>query len=184
MRRACAAVLAVSLLGACASDTAEEASQPEPQWHVDCEDLAGGRAGDDFGDMTLPCLVGDTAVAVGPVEGRPMVISLWASWCGPCVTEAPEVQRFHELIEEHVDVVGVNTQDTREHALHFAEHFEWTFPSLVDERGEVLRTQGLTALPAILFVDEDGVTVETLTAADVTTDDLLAEAEEHFGVIL
>lgn len=183
-RRVLAALFAVIGLVALTGCTGEATvpEQAQPQWHVGCDGLDGAQAGDDFTEVALPCLVDETSFEVGPVDGKPTVISLWASWCGPCVTEAPEVQRFHELVESQISVFGVNTQDARERALFFAEDFDWTFPSLFDDRGEILRSQGLTALPAILFVDTDGATVATLTASDLTTDDLLAAAEEHFGV--
>lgn len=175
------AVVSATVLAGCAGEPAAP-DRTEPRWDVDCTGLDGAVAGEDFAETTLPCLTGDGEFALGTVADRPAVVSLWASWCGPCVTEAPEVQRFHELAGSQVTVIGVNTQDARDRALFFAEDFNWTFPSLFDERGEILRSQGLTALPAIMFIDTDGSTVATLTESDVTADDLIDTAREHFGV--
>ncbi|MFD0556803.1 thiol-disulfide isomerase/thioredoxin [Stackebrandtia endophytica] len=183
MKLSVLAAILVVVLSACASGptVTDEDGDTAVTWNVDCSELET-TAGTDFTDVSLPCLVGDGSYAIGPIGDRPMVVSLWASWCGPCVAEAPEVERFHQLLGDQVAVIGVNTQDVRERALYFADDFDWTFPSLFDERGEVMRGQGLMGLPAIIFIDVDGTTKATLSTGDVTTEVLVAAAEEHFGV--
>jgi len=185
MKLSVLAAILVVVLSACGGGPTVTVEDGDSQatWDVDCSELETTE-GADFVEVSLPCLVGEGSYAIGPLGDRPMVVSLWASWCGPCVAEAPEVERFHQLAGDQVAVIGVNTQDVRERALYFAEEFDWTFPSLFDDRGDVMRGQGLMGLPAIIFIDADGTTKATLSAGDVTTEDLVAAAEEHFGVTI
>ncbi|MGH8791522.1 MAG: TlpA family protein disulfide reductase [Stackebrandtia sp.] len=177
-----AALLSVALVAGCAGGDGDAEDESAPQWSVECPDVAGDVAAEDFADMTLPCLVGDDDYDVGAVDGRPVLITLWASWCVPCRDEAPQVQRFHEEMGDEVVVIGVATQDDEDKARYFAEDFGFTFPSVFDERGQVLHSQSLTALPATFLVDADGRTVETFAETGLTYDDLAAAASEHFGV--
>lgn len=186
-RRWCALLGGVLLLAsgcAVADDSAADDAASDPQWAVDCADADADVDGEasDFADLALPCLGGDGEHAVGALDGRPVVVALWASWCGPCRDEAPALQRFHEEFESQVAVLGVATQDTQDKARHFAEDFGFTFPSVFDERGQVLRSQGLTALPATFFVDADGATAVSFVEGDLTFDTLSDAAAEHFGV--
>jgi cytochrome c biogenesis protein CcmG/thiol:disulfide interchange protein DsbE len=178
------ATVALLALTACAGteDPATADTGDEPGWAVACPVNSETIEAEDFTGISLPCLGTGNNYTVGLTNGEPLVLTLWASWCAPCAAEAPEVQEFHELIGDQVNVVGVNNQDNHDKALYFAESFGWTFPSVYDERGEVLRSQSLVSLPVIFFITADGTTAGTLMASDLTTDDLLAAAEEHFGV--
>ena len=81
------------------------------------------------GDLELDCLGDESRAAVG-AEGKPLMVVLWASWCVPCRDEAPEVEAFYQAHGDEVDVLGVDTADTREAARWFAEDFGMTFPSV------------------------------------------------------
>ncbi|GAA4916771.1 thiol-disulfide isomerase/thioredoxin [Stackebrandtia albiflava] len=177
------AMVAALTLTACGGD-ADAATQtdPVPEWAVPCPVNSESVEAEDFTDINLPCLGTGNDYTVGLTGGKPLVLTLWASWCAPCAAEAPAVQEFHELLGDRVSVVGVNNQDDHDKALYFAEEFGWTFPSVYDERGEVLRSQGLVTLPVIFFIDAEGATQGTLMDSDLTTDDLLAAADEHFGI--
>jgi cytochrome c biogenesis protein CcmG/thiol:disulfide interchange protein DsbE len=139
-------------------------------------------------DVVLPCVgqPGDVRLSA-PGTGRPTVVNIWATWCGPCVREIPVLQGLSERAAGKVDVVGVLHQDTRENALRFADDsslgFDMTYPSVWDDTGTVLRAFG-SGPPVTLLVARDG------TVAHVRRGELSGAAEldalvaEHLGVRL
>jgi thiol-disulfide isomerase/thioredoxin len=133
-------------------------------------------------DITLPCFAGGAAVRLGAL-GKPAVLNLWASWCGPCRSELPVIQRYADASGGAVAVLGVVTGDTRTAAASFAEDVGVTFPSVFDKDSAVQRS-GLVpvALPVTLFVDAQGRVrhVEAAAIPDVSTLDGLVS--RYLGV--
>ena len=60
--------------------------------------------------VTLPCLGGGQEVDLARCAG-PLVVNLWASWCGPCRQEMPVLEDFHEQYGDRVPVLGIDSQD-------------------------------------------------------------------------
>lgn len=140
--------------------------------------------GDDVPDLVLPCLDGsDDVDLTAEPPGRPTLVNVWASWCGPCVREVPLLADFAERAGDRVGLVGVLTQDSLESALTFAQASGMTWPSVVDDDGAVMRAFS-PGPPVTLFVTADG-TVEHVERGEFAS---LAEVEalvaEHLGVQL
>lgn len=185
MRRAAAVAAALALLAGCTGsggDADVGGAGPEPSWSVACE--AGQVPVEPIGALELPCLGDQSPTAVGVRDGRPLVIVLWASWCGPCVEEAPEVEAFWRAHGEAVDVLGVDSADIREKGRWFAEEFALTYPSVFDADEEVRVALGVPALPGVAFVAPDGTVAAVLNEPGVTAEDLARTAESAFGLEL
>ena len=89
--------------------------------------------------VTLPCLGGGSDVDLSTLRG-PMVVNLWASWCGPCRTEMPILQGFAEEYDGRVAVLGVDYQDVQpEAALELARDSGVTYPLLADPQADAQR---------------------------------------------
>ncbi|MFS3127350.1 TlpA family protein disulfide reductase [Nocardioides sp. Bht2] len=114
---------------------------------------------DGLPSLSLPCLGGGESVDIGALRG-PMVINLWASWCGPCERELPIYQKFYAKHGEKVAVLGVDLQDNRPAAaLELAKNSGVTYPQLADPNSDLAGKKpipAIPALPAIIFVDADG----------------------------
>jgi cytochrome c biogenesis protein CcmG, thiol:disulfide interchange protein DsbE len=129
-------------------------------------------------DVTLQPLDDGDPVALADLEG-PMVINLWASWCGPCKRELPKYESFAQKYDGKVDVLGVDWQETREDAAReLASDSGVTYPLVTDPEGK-LRTQ---VLPKLILLDADGTVafekyVEIKSVAQL--EDLV---EKHLGV--
>jgi peroxiredoxin len=109
-------------------------------------------------DFTLGTLGGGEA-GLSDFRGQPMLINFWATWCGPCRVEMPEIVRAYEAHSGAgftVLAVNLTDQDTLEDVQAFVEEFDMTFPVLLDTRGEVPRLYGLLGLPMSIFVDREG----------------------------
>lgn len=164
--------LAATALTGCS--TADPDAPPDPSWSVPCpKPDSGAQQAADFADLTLPCLGDESEYPIGTLNSRPLVITLWASWCKPCADEAPALQQTVKELGDQIDIIGVDTQDTRDKGRFFAEDFKWTFPSVFDESGQVLRSQGLPGLPATFVIAPDGTTAKTFSGGDLTAEELI-----------
>jgi thiol-disulfide isomerase/thioredoxin len=95
--------------------------------------------------QTAPVLAGDDLMTEGKqlsladFPGKVVVLNLWGQWCGPCRTEAPEMQRLAEQVAPDAQVVGIDVRDpAREVAQDFVRDRKLTFPSIYDPDGRVL----------------------------------------------
>jgi cytochrome c biogenesis protein CcmG/thiol:disulfide interchange protein DsbE len=127
--------------------------------------------GDEAPEFSAPVLEGDGTVALEDFEGRPVFVNFWASWCVPCVEEAPHLQRAHDLYGDDVAFVGIDVKDSRSDAVAFARRHGLDYTHLRDE-GRIYGDYGLTGQPESFFIDDDGVIVEHVAGPFFDEDDL------------
>jgi cytochrome c biogenesis protein CcmG, thiol:disulfide interchange protein DsbE len=116
-------------------------------------------------DLRLPCFAGGEQIALRDVRG-PAVINLWASWCGPCRTELPVMQRLADEAGGRLTVLGVDTGDSREDGASFAAAAGVTMPTLFDADKKLLSAVGRITLPVTIFIDSAGRAVLHPTPLD------------------
>ncbi|WP_051551512.1 TlpA family protein disulfide reductase [Nocardioides sp. URHA0020] len=151
-----------------------------------CEPGTGAPVDHGLPDVTLPCLGGGEDVDLAGLRG-PLVVNLWASWCGPCVKEMPEIAAFYERYGDQVPVIGIDYQDNQTAAaFDLAKRSGVTYPLLADTQGDLQAKPPFAAriaVPSFAFVAEDGtVTLELGRVKSV--DDLVGLVEKHLGVRL
>lgn len=113
--------------------------------------------GDPVPTTELPVLGGDERGSLADQRGRWALVNVWASWCGPCRTEAPELQRFYERHgSEGFEIVGIDTQEPAEDGLEFVDEFGLTYPQLHDGPGEFAEELKTTGVPENFLVDPEG----------------------------
>jgi cytochrome c biogenesis protein CcmG, thiol:disulfide interchange protein DsbE len=101
--------------------------------------------------------------ALGELRGTPVVVNVWASWCGPCRQEAPLLAAAHRRLGERVRFLGIDVLDERDAARAFMREFGWTYPSVYDPAGAIRDGLGLLGQPVTLFYDAEGTLVRTWT---------------------
>jgi thiol-disulfide isomerase/thioredoxin len=89
-------------------------------------------------------------------RGRPAAVVFWASWCGPCMREAPELERFAQSAAGRGRFVGVNWSDALSGAQGFVRRYGWSFPNLRDGEGTVGNEYRMTVLPTTFVIDAAG----------------------------
>lgn len=97
-------------------------------------------------------------VARSAGAGRPTVINLFASWCGPCEREMPLLNRVADR-ELAVDFLGVAHLDARRDAERFVAEQRVVFTTILDLDGDVAAAVGGRGLPVTVAFDRDGVMV-------------------------
>jgi thiol-disulfide isomerase/thioredoxin len=93
---------------------------------------------------------------------RPALVVFWASWCGPCVSEAPAVERFSQSPAGRGRVVGVDWSDDAQSARRFIAKYGWSFSNLRDGGGGVGLAYGLRNLPTTFVIGADARIKKTL----------------------
>lgn len=131
-----------------------------------------GRAAPDFLLRSLDG--GDTKLS--DYRGKIVVVNIWASWCGPCKSEAPLLQEAHAANPEVV-ILGVNQQETPAAAQKFVDDFELTFPMALDRTGEISKVYRAQGPPLTVVIDAQGVIVRMLLG-EVDGDELEAAIAE------
>jgi cytochrome c biogenesis protein CcmG/thiol:disulfide interchange protein DsbE len=126
---------------------------------------SGGGAGDRAG-RPAPALPAEVLTppraTIASLRGKPAVINFWASWCGPCAKEAPELARLSRQLHGRATLVGVDWNDALSGARAFIRKNGWTFQNLRDADGLVGNAYGLSGLPNTFVLDRGGRIVRVL----------------------
>ena len=107
--------------------------------------------------LGLPQLDGRGSRSLKGYRGRVVVVNFWASWCEPCRTESPLLERWHRRMEKAGGLVlGVDVLDVASDARRFARKLGLTYPLVRDGDGDVLGRFGVVAYPETFVIDRRG----------------------------
>lgn len=134
-----------------------------------------GRAAPDF--VLASINGGDERLS--SYRGKWVLLNFWASWCGPCRQETPDLQRLQERRPDTLVVLGVNQQETRDTAADFVDEYDLTYPIALDLSGQVSSTYRVgRGLPVSMLVDPTGV-IRELHIGRIDEEDLIALEAEY-----
>jgi thiol-disulfide isomerase/thioredoxin len=106
------------------------------------------------------------------LQGRPVMLNFWATWCGPCRLEMPEIVQQSEAHGDLV-VLAINVQEELEPIQAFTEDFHMSMPVVRDEAGGLRKLYQIRGMPTSVFINREGKIVKTW--AGLLTPGLLAE---------
>jgi cytochrome c biogenesis protein CcmG/thiol:disulfide interchange protein DsbE len=107
--------------------------------------------------LSLPLLGTDRHRSLAGFHGEVVVLNFWASWCPPCRTEAPVLERWQpSLAKYRGTVVGVDVLDVGSDALAFMRLHQISYPVLRDGDGSHERAFGVYGYPETLVIDRRG----------------------------
>lgn len=88
--------------------------------------------------------------------GRPVVFNFWASWCDPCIAEAPDLEAAYKKYQaQGVQMIGIDYRDTDQDAAAFIKEHGITYPTIRDPNGTLANEFGVTGVPETYFIDSD-----------------------------
>ena len=132
-------------------------------------------------DFTIDLFDGGT-FTLSDMQGQPVVVNIWASWCAPCRREMPAFEKvWRDYQDRGVVFVGVNYQDSHEDATAFLKELDITYINGADRGDEVYEAYEATGIPETFFIDQDGIIVRkfigSLSEAQLSSfvEDLLRE---------
>ena len=124
---------------ACLTANATDVGQPAPQF-------------------TLPTLQADQPTALKQYAGKVVYLDFWASWCAPCRTSFPLLNKLHEKLKaKGFEVVGINLDEDKANAEKFLKEFPVSFTVLRDTKGEWADKFVVESMPTSFIIDKQGV---------------------------
>lgn len=107
-------------------------------------------------DFAMPDLEGQL-VRLEDLQGKVVVLNLWATWCPPCVEEMPTLEELHrELGDEGVVVLAVSQDEEPARVGPWIAERDFTFPVLLDPAAEVGHRFGVSGYPETFVIDRSG----------------------------
>jgi thiol-disulfide isomerase/thioredoxin len=134
-------------------------------------DYAKARIG-FFDKMSKPVEMTCTAIDGREIDllklrGKVVLIDFWATWCGPCIAELPEMKKVHAAYHDKgFEIVGISldSERDRQKLLKFIEKENMPWPQYFDGKGwqnKFALENAITAIPAMFLLDQNGMIVST-----------------------
>lgn len=101
-----------------------------------------------------------STMQLADLKGKAVFLNFWASWCGPCRMEMPEIQRLYESLPEGTAILAVNMtaqESSPETPVRYMEQHGYTFPMALDPAGRAGESFRALSLPTSLFISPDGI---------------------------
>jgi thiol-disulfide isomerase/thioredoxin len=121
--------------------------------------------GDSLRDATLQGLNGSPR-KLSEFRGKPLIINMWASWCGPCRAEMASLERLAWLDPAgQFTVIGISTDDYPEQAMTLLKKSNATISQFIDSKLQMENMLGATRLPLTVLIDANGRVLDKIYGA-------------------
>jgi thiol-disulfide isomerase/thioredoxin len=116
-------------------------------------------------EATLQGLNGPTR-KLSEYRGRPLIINVWASWCGPCRAEMASLERLAWLDRgQYFAIIGISTDDYADQAKRLLTNANATISQFIDTGLQMENILGATRLPLTVLIDAHGRVLEKVYGA-------------------
>lgn len=116
-------------------------------------------------EAQLNALVG-SAAKLSSFRGKPLLINVWASWCGPCRAEMGSIERLYQRYgSKGFNVVGISTDDDHAAAAKFVKLSGVSFPNYIDRNLVLENMLGANRLPLTVLVDGEGRVIKKIAGS-------------------
>ena len=121
-------------------------------------------------DFTLPLVNGEMdALTLTDLQGRPVVLSFWTTWCPYCRRQTPVLVAGHQQRpDKDIQFIGIDVKDDRSKVASYIDEQGIPYPIVLDEKGEIAKEYEVKGFPTTYFLDSEGrivaVKVGALTA--------------------
>jgi peroxiredoxin len=120
---------------------------------------ASGKAMPQIGD-TAPdfefTLADGTTRKLSDLRGKKVLLNFWASWCGPCREEMPDIQKATQTYGDKVAVLGVNQREPVDIIASFENEIKVNFQLVANQNGDIAERYRVSGLPVSYFINTDG----------------------------
>jgi cytochrome c biogenesis protein CcmG/thiol:disulfide interchange protein DsbE len=173
-----ALAVALSLVAAaCGGDDAGSAAGRPPGQRADGVDEAVG----DLPSSEVEMADGTVVALRDVLDGRPLVVNFFASWCAPCRAEMPDFATVHGDMDDRVGFLGLAMQDTEDAAAELVELTGIGYPWGLDPSGDIFAELGGFAMPTTVYVTAEGEIASTDSGA-ISESQLRDRLADLFGV--
>jgi len=107
-------------------------------------------------DFSVELLSGET-VKLSDYKGKVVLLNFWASWCPPCISEMPDIQKLSENYSDDLAVLAVNYGEKKTTAENFIKKNNYTFNVGIDENTNVAKLYPSNGIPYTIIIDAKGI---------------------------
>ena len=162
------------------ADTPEALAEPRRRAALPpCPVGAGGPGPQRLRDVVVECAADGSDVDVAAaLAGRPVVLNLWAYWCGPCADELPALQEYQRRVGDAVEVVTVHQDENETAGLLRMAELGVRLPVLQDGRRSIAAALGVpNVMPATVVLRGDGSVAKVLPQPFTSADEVAAAVD-------
>ena len=113
------------------------------------------------------------------LQGYPVIVNKWASWCGPCRFEFPAFQRMSVRFGKRVAFLGVDSDDSEDAAATFLEQYPVPYPSYSDPDKKIAEEMTANFFPSTAFYDRKGEIVYVKLGPYTSDEDFVADIRRY-----
>lgn len=114
--------------------------------------------GESAPQFTLPSLAEDKPISLQQFNGKVVYLDFWASWCAPCRTSFPLLNKLHQKLKDQgFEVVAVNLDEQKANADKFLNEIPVNFNVLHDSSGEWSDKYVVESMPTSFIIDRQGI---------------------------
>jgi thiol-disulfide isomerase/thioredoxin len=167
------------------ADTAEALAGPRARADLQpCPSQGQGPGPEVLRGITVECAGdGSTVDVARVVQGRAVVLNLWAYWCGPCRDELPAMAEYQRRMGPAVTVLTVHQDENETAALLLLAELGVHLPTLQDGRRLIAAALKVpNVMPATVVLRSDGSVAEVLPRSFANADEIAAAVNPGIGV--
>ncbi|WP_433609541.1 TlpA family protein disulfide reductase [Prescottella agglutinans] len=140
--------------------------------------------GSALAGITLECLGDGSRVDLGAAAaGKPVLLNIWAYWCGPCREELPYLQQYSDRVGDAVTVMTVHTDSNEANGLARLAEYDVHLPGVQDGSARVQAAVGSPAvLPVSVLIRPDGTVAKILPQQFRSVDEIADAVQQYLGV--
>ena len=103
-------------------------------------------------DITVTAMDG-TEVKLSSLRGKTVFVNFWATWCGPCMQEMPEMNKIYPDYKDKIEFFAVSIDDSRSDYEKYAGESGFAYPMYWGDKNAIVKAYGLQGIPASYIVD-------------------------------
>lgn len=152
-------------------EDSEDSEESEDTKESESDIVAGALAP----DFTLKDLDGED-VSLSDYRGKLVILNFWATWCGFCDKEMPDLDKINSEFDDVV-VLAVDAMEDRDTVAKYIEEGGYDFDVVLDSEGEISKLYLVSAFPTSYFIEEDGTLIGRV-AGMLEYDDIVSVIEK------
>lgn len=111
-------------------------------------------------------------ISLHMLRGRYVIVDFFASWCGACLSEEPQIEAFTfaHRGDRTIGFIGVDIDDSVNNARGFFSRYGATWPAVVDTTGSIAQAYGVAQPPELFLIDPRGKIVSSISQPVTATE--------------